>query len=46
MNWIDVNKVDKKSAMGEKFSFKIIGGKKMGGRVRSLDVVKSVNVFE
>ena len=45
-NWIIVNKVDKKSEREEKFRFKIIRGKKIDSRMRTIRIVKSVNVFE
>ena len=44
--WIIVNKVDKKSERGEKFRFKIIRKKKMDGRMKTFDIVKTVNVLE
>ena len=44
--WIDVNKVDTKSDKGEKISFKIIGRKKMYSGMKTLYVVKSIDILE
>ena len=43
-SWIIVNKVDKKLERGEKFRFKIIRGKKIDSRMRTIRIVKSVNI--
>ncbi len=45
-NWIIVNKVDKKLERGEKFRFKIIRGKKIDSRMRTIRIVKSVNILK
>ena len=44
--WIIVNKVDKKLERGEKFRFKIIRGKKIDSRMRTIRIVKSVNILK
>lgn len=41
-----VNKVDTKSDRGEKFSFKIIRGKKINGGMRTFCIVKSFDILE
>ena len=46
LEWIIVNKVDKKLDRGEKFIFKVIRGKKIDGRMRTIGIVKSVNILE
>ena len=44
--WIVVNKVDRKSESREKNIFKSIGGKKIDGRMRTLIVIKALNILK
>lgn len=44
--WIVVNKVDMKLDRREKNIFKSIGRKKIDGRMRTLIVIKALNIFK